>query len=195
MTRAAIPRAAALFLAIWAPVWPPLSLALAVLIATSAGQPAAATTPALLPVLVIFYWARHQPAQSRISKIPFWLAFACGLFVDIYAHGPLGYWALTYLIGAQLAAWASAFSTNYPASHIVAAFVQTLALTVSLLVLTLLQALISWCFEAQLPTLTDAALSILSALALYPVLALLLHVAANNHTSAGTPLFARRVRP
>ena len=196
MTRASSPRAAALLSAIWPPVWPPLSLALAVLIATSAGQTAAATTPALLPVLVIFYWARHQPAQARTVKIPFWFSFACGLFVDIYAHGPLGYWALTYLIGAQLAAWASSFSAGKLELHVAAsAFVQTLALAVSLAALTALQALISWCFEAHLPSLSDAALSMLSALVLYPVLALLLHVAANNHPAAGTSLFGRRERP
>lgn len=46
----------------------------------------------MLPVVAIHYWAlrRHQ-------ALPEWSVFLAGLLLDIFTHGPLGYWPLVYL--------------------------------------------------------------------------------------------------
>jgi rod shape-determining protein MreD len=46
----------------------------------------------MLPVVAIHYWAlrRHQ-------ALPEWSVFLAGLLLDVFTHGPLGYWPLIYL--------------------------------------------------------------------------------------------------
>lgn len=56
----------------------------------------------LLPVVAIHYWTLRHDAW-----LPEWVVFLAGLAVDILTHGPLGYWALIYLI-AHLTATLSA---------------------------------------------------------------------------------------
>jgi len=46
----------------------------------------------LLPVVSIHYWALR-----RTAAMPEWLVFLVGLLLDIFTHGPLGYWPLIYL--------------------------------------------------------------------------------------------------
>lgn len=51
----------------------------------------------LLPIVAIHYWAlrRHQ-------ALPEWAVFLAGLLLDIFTHGPLGYWPLVYLAAYML---------------------------------------------------------------------------------------------
>lgn len=51
----------------------------------------------MLPVVAIHYWAlrRHQ-------ALPEWSVFLAGLLLDIFTHGPLGYWPLVYLAAYTL---------------------------------------------------------------------------------------------
>lgn len=46
----------------------------------------------LLPVVAIHYWALR-----RREALPEWSVFCAGLLLDVFTHGPLGYWALVYL--------------------------------------------------------------------------------------------------
>ena len=47
----------------------------------------------LLPVVAIHYWTLRHDAW-----LPEWAVFLAGLTLDILTHGPLGYWALIYLL-------------------------------------------------------------------------------------------------
>ena len=51
----------------------------------------------LLPVVAIHYWSLRQP-----ENLPEWFVFFAGLALDVLTHGPLGYWALIYLLGYVL---------------------------------------------------------------------------------------------
>ena len=46
----------------------------------------------LLPVIAIHYWALRRP-----DALPEWAVFLAGLLLDIFTHGPLGYWPVVYL--------------------------------------------------------------------------------------------------
>ncbi len=48
----------------------------------------------MLPLAVIHYWTLRHP-----GSIADWMAFASGLTVDLLTNGPLGFWALVYLLG------------------------------------------------------------------------------------------------
>lgn len=52
----------------------------------------------LLPVVAIHYWTLRHDAW-----LPEWVVFLAGLAVDIMTHGPLGYWALIYLLAHLIA--------------------------------------------------------------------------------------------
>jgi rod shape-determining protein MreD len=52
----------------------------------------------LLPVVAIHYWTLRHDAW-----LPEWVVFLAGLTVDILTHGPLGYWALIYLLAHLIA--------------------------------------------------------------------------------------------
>lgn len=49
------------------------------------------------PLGVIHFWLMRRPAT-----MPFPLVFLAGLVVDAVTHGPLGFWALIYLIGGAV---------------------------------------------------------------------------------------------
>ena len=46
----------------------------------------------LLPVVLVLVIGLRAP-----SAMPSWLAFGCGLVMDLLLQGPLGFWALIYL--------------------------------------------------------------------------------------------------
>jgi rod shape-determining protein MreD len=53
----------------------------------------------VLPFAAIHHWSRgEEPA------LPVWLVFVAGIGVDILTYGPVGYWALLYLVGTWLGA-------------------------------------------------------------------------------------------
>ena len=51
----------------------------------------------LLPVVAIHYWALRRP-----EVLPEWFVFLAGLLLDVFTHGPLGYWPLVYLVAYAL---------------------------------------------------------------------------------------------
>lgn len=54
----------------------------------------------LLTMAVIFYWTVKRPGQ-----LPAPLVFLIGLFTDLATAGPLGYWALNFLIAVAIASY------------------------------------------------------------------------------------------
>lgn len=53
----------------------------------------------LLPAVVIYVWN-----SRRRDSVPEWMAFAAGVLLDAISQGPLGYWALLYLLAYILSA-------------------------------------------------------------------------------------------
>lgn len=51
----------------------------------------------MLPIVAIHYWALR-----RHEALPEWSVFVAGLLLDIFTHGPLGYWPLVYLAAYTL---------------------------------------------------------------------------------------------
>jgi len=51
----------------------------------------------LLPLVAIYCWVLRAPALMTE-----WVVFPAGLLVDVATDGPLGYWALVYLLGHAL---------------------------------------------------------------------------------------------
>lgn len=54
----------------------------------------------LLTMAVIFYWA-----VKRRHQLPSPVVFLIGLFTDLATAGPLGYWALNFLIAVAIASY------------------------------------------------------------------------------------------
>lgn len=52
----------------------------------------------LIPFVAVHYWALRHP-----ERMPEWVVFVAGLMLDVLTNGPLGYWALMYLMGYILA--------------------------------------------------------------------------------------------
>ena len=48
----------------------------------------------LLPLIVIHFWTLRRPGD-----VAEWWVFVAGLSLDILTNGPIGYWALIYLLG------------------------------------------------------------------------------------------------
>ena len=59
----------------------------------------------MLPVIAVHFWSLRHP-----SLVPEWYVFAVGLVLDVLTHGPLGYWALVYLITHLLAVLSAPFA-------------------------------------------------------------------------------------
>lgn len=49
------------------------------------------------PLALIHYWIVRRP-----WAVPFLLVFACGLVIDVATAGPLGFWALIYLLASAV---------------------------------------------------------------------------------------------
>lgn len=64
---------------------------------SAAAWPFVAYLPPLLPLAVILYWLIRRP-----EALPLVMIFATGLTVDAVTRGPLGFWALIYLMGSAI---------------------------------------------------------------------------------------------
>lgn len=117
----------------------------------------------LLPFLAIYYWTLHG-----IALVPEALVFAAGLAVDFLSDGPLGYWALMYLVGYALTLMAATTALAGSAPGRLLLLVVTLfALAVAEVSLSALyfNAVADWS-----PPLTAALVAVL----VYPALAIVL---------------------
>lgn len=80
-----------------------LTLILAVIAAVGIGTvgPVSRLALALLPLVVLLAWAGSDP-----NPLLALLAFVAGAVIDLAGQGPLGHWALAYLLGLGVLRWA-----------------------------------------------------------------------------------------
>ena len=67
----------------------------------------------MMPVIAIHYWSLRQP-----ESVPEWMIFLAGLALDVLTHGPLGYWALIYLLAFVLGLLSQPFGAGSQAARI-----------------------------------------------------------------------------
>ena len=67
----------------------------------------------LLPVVAIYYWT-----LDRDAWLPEWIIFLAGLLLDVLTQGPLGYWALVYLVAYVVAVYCSRFELDTTAQRL-----------------------------------------------------------------------------
>ena len=152
----------------WRALWPLVSVALIVPLALmprlqidDAYAPAA-----LLPLLGMHYWTVHTGRGT-----PALLAFGAGLALDVFSHGPLGYWALINLTAARLSAATASFSNQGALSH-------GLGLAACLLAVAGLQWLLELAATFQPPNPIAILEAACLAACFYPALAAVLYVTA-----------------
>lgn len=145
---------------------PGLSLAAVTLLAALPWGVPADVKPVvpMLPYLVCHFWA-----ERRERAMPDWLVFLAGLVTDVLGQGPLGFWALVFLIGYTLVRLAAQSGRPGRAMSI-AVFAMTAGVLVAL---QWLLASLYYLRSADLLPLLNAA-SI--ALAIYAMLALVLPI-------------------
>ncbi len=61
----------------------------------------------LMPVIAIHYWTLRHDAW-----LPEWVVFLAGLTLDVLTNGPLGYWALIYLLIQLIATLSAPLAKN-----------------------------------------------------------------------------------
>lgn len=118
----------------------------------------------VLPLLP--YLAIHIFVERGQAVIPDWLVFLAGLATDVLGQGPLGYWALVYLVG--FIAVRAITSERQPSAG---GRIVLLALTLSALVLV--QWLVTTIYRLQLTDVMPLLGAAATALVLYILIALL----------------------
>ena len=114
------------------------------------------------------------------------LAFATGLVMDALSAGPLGYWAIINLAGAELAAILSGLARDSMIGHGV-------AVLTTLVAVTAIGLAIVFAYERRLPDIAEATEAAALAALCYPILAGLLHSLLPRET--GPALSSARGRP
>jgi rod shape-determining protein MreD len=79
----------------------------------------------LLPIVAIYYCALDAERW-----LPDWVVFVVGLTLDILTQGPLGYWALVYLIAYVVGVYASRVSADTAISRIAVLAASIIAVTI-----------------------------------------------------------------
>ena len=143
-------------------VLPVLALAVALLVAVQPRSGPAVSTAALVPVVVLVFWALQHPGSLSILAV-----FAAGLVLDCVSGGPLGFWALLYVAGFELARVLEPFARR-GRWHYAAALLAVLSCTV------LLQGLIVALTHREWPNFKEGVIAALGAALLYPVVAVIL---------------------
>lgn len=133
----------------------------------------------LLPLVVIHYWTLRRP-----EIVAEWWAFAAGLSVDILTHGPLGYWALMYLLGYAAAKMSSVLAND-------AAFAKWLLAAVTFLGLVIVAWAIASVYYFAFADWRPYLLAALATAIVYPVVGLFLR-SLNFLRPAPAPTFTDR---
>jgi rod shape-determining protein MreD len=144
---------------------PPLLLVAAVVVAVLPGVPQPFSLASLLPVLVIHAWSLRGG-----DHIPAIAACGAGLIVDAVSNGPLGYFALLYLMTARLAAMARGLAGGGWVAH-------GLAVGANLAALAILQWAIVLVFELKPVGIAQLLEATAMAIVAYPLAALALRMA------------------
>lgn len=136
--------------------WPSISLAMAVVLASSPGAAGPLPVAALMPVAVIFFWS-----IQRGAVLPALVVFGCGLLLDELSHGPVGYWALIYVVVALCAGSIGEFTNG-------GWLARTAMLTVCLGVACAVQVAVLTAFGAEPTGLADMVLAVAIVVVAYP---------------------------
>ena len=119
----------------------------------------------LLPVVAVHYWALRRP-----ELLPEWFVFLAGLVLDVFTHGPLGYWPLVYLMAYALGVLGSEAGRA-------SVYVRLGLFAVSLFVVTVLSWGIASVYYLEMldwvPYARGAAFAALAALVVIPILHLI----------------------
>lgn len=116
----------------------------------------------LLPLIVIHYWTTRRP-----DVVAEWWAFAAGLSVDILTHGPIGYWALMYLLGFAAAHMTRGVSGDRP-------LMTWLTAAITLLLVTAIAWIISSLYYFEFTDWRPYLFAAVAAAIIYPVIGLVL---------------------
>ena len=145
---------------------PGLSLAVITLAAALPWGVSADVKPVvpMLPYLVCHFWT-----ERRERAMPDWLVFAAGLVTDVLGQGPLGFWALVFLVGYAIVRLLTQAGRPGRAVSIVL-FAATAG------VLVALQWLLASLYYLRLADLVPLFNAAMIALAIYAVLALMLPI-------------------
>ncbi len=116
----------------------------------------------LLPVIAIHFWTLRHDAW-----VPEWIVFLAGLSLDVLTQGPLGYWALIYLVAHLIATFSVPFAALGSAPRF-------LLLGIAIVAVTIVSWAVSSLYFFEIadwrPYAAGAGLAGLSALFLVPIL-------------------------
>lgn len=116
----------------------------------------------LVPYMLIHAWVMDRP-----RLMPEWFVFAIGILVDVLTHGPLGYWALVYLVGFAGAVLARNVARG-------GAMPRWASLAATLIVLGVVQWAVMSGFMLRRADWRPIAIATCVAIGCYPIIALLL---------------------
>lgn len=119
----------------------------------------------LLPYMAIHYWA----SSHRPDRMPLWLAFICGLGVDILTNGPLGYFSLIYVLGHAVSTSAGGVRSGGARSD--GAMTRWLVFVAAMSVVVTAAWIVTSLYYLELADWKPYGLAGVVAAALYPVLA------------------------
>ena len=112
----------------------------------------------LLGLIALFFWSLYRP-----GLVPPFLVFAIGLYHDLLTTGPLGLWALTYVIFSGYFVEQRSFFVGKTSSELWVAFL--LGLFVSLIVVWGISCLYYLKLLSPIPIVVQGVMTLL----LYPV--------------------------
>ena len=133
----------------------------------------------LLPLIVIHYWTVRRP-----SLVPEWWAFAAGLSLDILTHGPIGYWALIYLLGYGAAQFSSRRSEIGP-------MMKWALSTATLVILTAIAWAVSSLYYFEIADWRPYASACVAAVLIYPIIGVVLRGLKVSRTQPQNVLLKR----
>jgi rod shape-determining protein MreD len=116
----------------------------------------------LLPVIAIHFWTLRHDAW-----IPEWLVFLAGLTIDILTLGPLGYWALIYLVAHLVATFSTPYSGGGSLFRLALLAVALLAVAVTAWAVA---SLYFFSFADWRPYAKGATLAAIAAIVIVPIL-------------------------
>jgi rod shape-determining protein MreD len=109
--------------------------------------------------MVIHFWTVRYPVV-----LPEWTVFCAGLLLDVLTGGPLGFWALIYLVGQAIARQQSVLAAN-------GRVVRWALLAAAVIVLTLLEWVFASLYFLEWVDWQPFASGALTAILIYPFIA------------------------
>lgn len=135
----------------------------------------------LLPLIVIHYWTLRSP-----EHVAEWWVFLAGLSLDILTYGPMGYWALIYLLGYAAAKLSTGLADDGP-------FAKWLLSAATLFVLTAVAWCVSSLYYFEFADWQPYVSAAVAAAIVYPVIGFVLRGIRLSQASTGNILLERGV--